>query len=57
MGYDLYSGVNLFSVLTHFGPVNNLAVSKTTKLLASGAEDSTVRFYPLDQYYEFMEIK
>lgn len=57
MGYDLYSGTLLFSLLTHFGPVNNLAYSKARKMLASGAEDSTVRFYPLDQYQEFMDIK
>jgi WD40 repeat protein len=52
-GFDIiiYNGRNgeqLASFLDHFGPVNTLAVYE--KILASGAEDSTVRIHEIEHY-------
>jgi WD40 repeat protein len=51
---DTYS---LFSYNYHFGPVNSLSYSKNKKILASGAEDSTVRLYYLNSKIFNPEIK
>ena len=46
--YDAIDGNEMANFLTHFGPVNTLAVKRN--LLASGAEDATVRLYNMDNY-------
>jgi WD40 repeat protein len=46
--YDALEGNELCNFLTHFGPVNTLANHKN--ILASGAEDATVRLYKLENY-------
>jgi len=46
--YDALEGEELSNFLSHFGPVNSLAVCKN--ILASGAEDATVRLYKLENY-------
>jgi WD40 repeat protein len=46
--YDALDGNELTNFESHFGPVNTLAVYEN--ILASGAEDATVRLHKLDQY-------
>lgn len=46
--YNSMNGEQLASFLDHFGPVNSLSVNG--KLLASGAEDATVRLHKLEVY-------
>ncbi len=46
--YDAIEGDLRGNFLTHFGPVNALAVSGD--MLASGAEDATVRIYKIQNY-------
>lgn len=46
--YDALDGSELTNFESHFGPVNTLAVYNN--ILASGAEDATVRLHKLDQY-------
>lgn len=46
--YDALEGTEMANFLTHFGPVNTLAVK--SNFLASGAEDATVRLYNMDNY-------
>ncbi len=47
--YDVLEGTEVANFITHFGPVNTLAVS-SCNMLASGAEDATVRLYKLENY-------
>jgi hypothetical protein len=46
--YHAIKGMELSNFLVHFGPVNALSVCGN--LLASGAEDATVRIHKLDYY-------
>ena len=46
--YCALEGTELTNFESHFGPVNTLAVYDN--ILASGAEDATVRLHKLDQY-------
>lgn len=46
--YNAMTGDLLASFLDHFGPVNSLSVYD--KILASGAEDATVRIHKLEYY-------
>ena len=46
--YNGRNGEQLASFLDHFGPVNTLAVYE--KIIASGAEDSTVRIHEIEHY-------
>ena len=46
--YNGRTGEQLASFLDHFGPVNTLAVYE--KILASGAEDATVRIHEIEHY-------
>jgi WD40 repeat protein len=50
--YDAIDGLALSNFLTHFGPVNTLAVSQDT--LASGAEDATVRIYKIQNHLNYL---
>ena len=52
-GFDLEfinfnSGESIASIKGHFGPVNTIAFSENGKLLASGADDSTVRIHRIN---------
>ena len=46
--YNTLTGEKLTEFLEHFGPVNTLAVHKN--ILASGAEDASVKVYEIDRY-------
>jgi WD40 repeat protein len=46
--YDALDATEMANFLTHFGPVNTMAVKGN--FLASGAEDATVRLYNMDNY-------
>jgi WD40 repeat protein len=46
--YEALEGYEMANYLTHFGPVNTLAAMKN--ILASGAEDATVRLYNVENY-------
>jgi len=55
-GFDLefinfLTGQEVGSLKGHFGPVNALAFSPNGKILASGAEDATVRIHKIDSDY------
>jgi len=52
-GFDLefvnfLTGTSSLSLKGHFGPVNTLAFTANGKILASGAEDSTVRLHIIE---------
>lgn len=52
--YNVMYGEELGAIQGHFGPVNTVAFSHNGELVASGAEDSTVRVHKLDEdYYAF----
>lgn len=51
--YDALEGNELTNFESHFGPVNTLAVYDN--VLASGAEDATVRLHKLEQYLSSKE--
>ena len=42
------NGQELTSFIDHFGPVNTLAIKDN--ILASGAEDATVRIHNIEHY-------
>ena len=46
--YNTFTGEKLAEFLEHFGPINTLAVNKN--MLASGAEDATVKVYEIENY-------
>ena len=46
--YNTFTGEKLAEFLEHFGPINTLAVHKN--MLASGAEDATVKIYEIENY-------
>ena len=46
--YNTFNGEKLSEFLEHFGPINTLAVHNN--MLASGAEDSTVKVYQIENY-------
>ena len=46
--YNTFTGEKLAEFLDHFGPINTLAVHKN--MLASGAEDATVRVHEIEHY-------
>ena len=46
--YNAMNGEELASFLDHFGPVNTLAI--WGNVLASGAEDATVRIHKIEHY-------
>ena len=46
--YNTITGEKLTEFLEHLGPINTLAIHKN--ILASGAEDATVKVYEIDNY-------
>ena len=48
--YNTFTGEEIIKFQDHFGPINTLACNQISKLLASGAEDSTIRIYKLEKY-------
>lgn len=48
--YNSVTGDVIANFQDHFGPINTLAVNENAKLLASGAEDATIRIYKLENY-------
>ena len=46
--YNTFTGEKLAEFCDHFGPINTLAVNKN--MLASGAEDATVKVYEIEKY-------
>ena len=46
--YNTFTGEKLAEFLEHFGPINTLAVHKN--IIASGAEDATVKVYEIENY-------
>lgn len=48
--YNSFTGDLIANFQDHFGPINTLAVNEHAKLLASGAEDATIRIYKLENY-------
>ena len=46
--YNVMNGEELASFIDHFGPVNTLAIKDN--ILASGAEDATVRIHNIEHY-------
>ena len=46
--YNIMNGEELASFIDHFGPVNTLAIKDN--ILASGAEDATVRIHNIEHY-------
>jgi WD40 repeat protein len=48
--YNSITGDLIANFQDHFGPINTLAVNENAKLLASGAEDATIRIYKLENY-------
>jgi translation initiation factor 3 subunit I len=49
--YNIMYGEELGAIQGHFGPVNTVSFSPNGEIIASGAEDSTVRLHKLDQEY------
>lgn len=48
--YNSRTGELIVNFQDHFGPINTLACNDNAKLLASGAEDATIRIYKLENY-------
>jgi translation initiation factor 3 subunit I len=50
--YNIIDGTELGAILGHFGPINALAITNDGELLASGAEESSVRVHRInnDEY-------
>jgi translation initiation factor 3 subunit I len=49
--YNLMFGEELGAIQGHFGPVNTLAFGPNGKVVASGAEDATIRVHKLEEDY------
>jgi translation initiation factor 3 subunit I len=49
--YNVMYGEELGAIQGHFGPVNTLSFGPTGRLVASGAEDATIRLHKLDEEY------
>jgi len=49
--YNIMYGEELGAIQGHFGPVNTLAFGPSGKLIASGAEDATIRVHKLEEEY------
>jgi translation initiation factor 3 subunit I len=49
--YNVMYGEELGAIQGHFGPVNTISFGPTGRLLASGAEDATIRLHKLDEEY------
>lgn len=49
--YNMMYGEELGAVQGHFGPINTLAFGPNGKVIASGAEDATIRVHKLDEEY------
>jgi WD40 repeat protein len=48
--YNSITGEHISIFQDHFGPINTLAVNEHAKLIASGAEDATIRIYKLENF-------
>jgi len=49
--YNIMYGDELGAIQGHFGPVNTLAFGPDGRLIASGAEDATIRVHKLEEDY------
>jgi translation initiation factor 3 subunit I len=50
--YNIMYAEELGAIQGHFGPVNTLAFGPTGRIVASGAEDATIRVHKLDEEYQ-----
>jgi translation initiation factor 3 subunit I len=53
--YNIMYGDELGAIQGHFGPVNTLAFGPNGRLIASGAEDATIRLHKFDEEYMNLE--
>ena len=49
--YNIMYGEEIGAVQGHFGPVNTMAFGPSGKIIASGAEDATIRIHKLEDDY------
>jgi translation initiation factor 3 subunit I len=49
--YNAMFGEELGAIQGHFGPINTLAFGPNGKIIASGAEDATIRVHKLEEEY------
>ena len=48
--YNSVTGEEMVKFQDHFGPINTIACNQNAKIMASGAEDATIRLYKLENY-------
>ena len=48
--YNSMTGEQIACFMDHFGPINTLAINENARLIASGAEDATIRIYKLENF-------
>jgi WD40 repeat protein len=48
--YNSMTGEQISIFQDHFGPINTLAVNEHARIIASGAEDATIRIYKLENF-------